>query len=74
MKKYYDIKTFKDEDINIVITRNGYGKTYYEYKKLKNKILDEIYKDILDLGLTYDKEYKLVISRVLTIINKHYFK
>lgn len=73
MKKYYDIKTLEDKDINI-ITRNGYGKTYHEYRKLKNKILDEIYKEILNFGLTCDKEDKLVISKILTIINNHYFK
>lgn len=65
----------RDNKINIVIQSRGAGKRYYEIKKYKNEILDEVRRDILTHSLIYDTSFeKQVIKNILNIINQHYFK
>ena len=61
--KYYDI-TEIPEDVTVTISKNGYGKEYWELKK-ENELLKE---ELTNLKNDISRVYNTMIS--LEIINK----
>lgn len=47
MKKFYELRDDYDK-LHIIISKYGYGKTYYEMKKYLNKFTDENKKKLIN--------------------------
>lgn len=47
MKKFYELRDEYDK-VHIIISKHGYGKSYYEMKKYLNKLSDENKKKLIN--------------------------
>lgn len=69
MKKFYELRDDYDK-VHVIISRQGYGKTYYEknkYKKeLSNDIINKIKNEIVTQCIEDEDKVKLltIIERV----------
>lgn len=61
------------DGIHIYIRNKGYGKTYYENNKYKNKIINDIIDNIkahVFNNSYYNNNDKEIVNRILTIIER----
>ena len=72
MGKYYKMVIDPEDNIHVIINKDGYGKRKHEEK---NRIVKEIYDTVRDYAVNLkETENKLIAYEILKIINRFYWK
>ena len=68
--KFYDLSVLPDE-VNILVSPNGYGKTYHEFTKLTNKIAlaQNGIKELIEYGDEWHWDNAAIRDLVIDIFN-----